>query len=61
MSLPHMQSSMNTHAEPAATHKYANISFLLCVHTHLYLTSDCHNVQWWMHWLDELSLYTTST
>ena len=36
----------------------ANISFSLCVHTHLYLTSDCHNFGWWMHWLDELSLYT---
>jgi hypothetical protein len=21
------------------------------------LTLDCHNFEWWMHWLDELSLY----
>jgi hypothetical protein len=37
---------------------YLTQVFLLCVHTHLYLTSDCHNLGWWMHWLDELSLYT---
>jgi hypothetical protein len=36
----------------------ANIRFSLCVHTHMYLTSDCHNFGWWMDWLDALSVST---
>jgi hypothetical protein len=36
----------------------ANIRFSLCVHTHMYPTSDCHNFGWWMDWLDALSVST---
>ena len=37
-----------------ATH----IRFSLCVHTHMYLTSGCHNFGWWMDWLDAHSVST---
>ena len=40
------------------TSRYHSQVFSLCVHTHLYLTSDCHNFGWWMLWLDELPLTT---
>jgi hypothetical protein len=29
-------------------------TFSLCVPTHIYLTPDCHNLGWWMDWLDAL-------
>ena len=32
------------------------LQWQLNIHTHMYLTSDCHNFGWWMDWLDALSV-----
>jgi hypothetical protein len=37
-------------------HCDTNIRFSLCVHTHMYLTSGCHNFGWWMDCLDAHSV-----